>query len=605
MSILATGQISIVDLSDGKSLSCYIASNQPRFQVQDVNAGTFSPDWSTTAGKVVLTPVIYADQEQLSLNDAALSISWKRKEGSGNETALAAGETASGGVLTVTQNKLSGISAATLTYLVYVTYTDPDTGTEISAVASIDFASVKTGLNGQNAKNCWISGEQVFKYASGSSTPNPSQITLTANVQNVTVSKWQYKDSSGVWRDYPVGDGNATITGQTLVVKPSHAVWVNDVASIRVLTSDSNIGDTTSVYKVADGAVGGPGAAASVVMLTNENVTFAGNASGQVSATSVVCNVVAYTGATKVTPTVGSVTGAPTGMTVSVGSAVNNEIPITLTIAANATLGGAGQRQGTLSVPITSPVTTTLNINWSKVNTGATGATGASAVVFSLYAPNGTVFTNQEGSKTIATAAYLGATPITGSYVWKKYVSGSWNTISGQTGSTLTVAGTDVVGVQAYKCEMTYNSVVYSDVITLIDKTDNYQASIESTGGNVFKNTVGTSCLICRVWQNGIEKDALKSAVISQTAPESPTEGTFYYKIAPTTPQVALMRYTSGSWVDVTDNATYKHVRSYTWYRRDKDGKAMDGGEAFATGKVIFIDGDDVTGKTTFTCEVS
>lgn len=605
MSILATGQISIVDLSDGKSLSCYISSNQPRFQVQDVNAGTFSPDWSTAAGKVVLTPVIYADQEQLALSDAALSISWKRKEGSGNETALADGETASGGVLTVTKNKLSGISAATLTYLVYVTYTDPDTGAVISAVASIDFAAVKTGLNGQNAKNCWISGEQVFKYASGSPTPNPSQITLTANVQNVTVSKWQYKDSSGVWRDYPVGDGNATITGQTLVVKPAHAVWVNDVASIRVLTSDSNIGDTTSVYKVADGAVGGPGAAASVVMLTNENVTFVGNASGQVSATSVVCNVVAYTGATKVTPTVGSVTGAPTGMTVSVGSAVNNEIPITLTIAANATLGGAGQRQGTLSVPITSPVTTTLNINWSKVNTGATGATGASAVVFSLYAPNGAVFTNQEGNKTIATAAYLGATPITGSYVWKKYVSGSWNTISGQTGSTLTVAGTDVVGVQAYKCEMTYNSVVYSDVITLIDKTDNYQASIESTGGNVFKNTVGTSCLICRLWQNSIEKDALKSAVISQTAPESPTEGTFYYKITPTTPQIALMRYTSGSWVDVTNNATYKHVRSYTWYRRDKDGNAMDGGAAFATGKVIFIDGDDVTVKTTFTCEVS
>lgn len=29
------------------------------------------------------------------------------------------------------------------------------------------------------------------------------------------------------------------------------------------------------------------------------------------------------------------------------------------------------------------------------------------------------------------------------------------------------------------------------------------------------------------------------------------------------------------------------------------------GGAAFATGKVIYIDGDDVTVKTTFTCEVS
>ena len=30
MAIIATGQISIVDLTDGKSLSCYITSNLPK-----------------------------------------------------------------------------------------------------------------------------------------------------------------------------------------------------------------------------------------------------------------------------------------------------------------------------------------------------------------------------------------------------------------------------------------------------------------------------------------------------------------------------------------------------------------------------------------------
>lgn len=38
-------------------------------------------------------------------------------------------------------------------------------------------------------------------------------------------------------------------------------------------------------------------------------------------------------------------------MTVSKGSAVNNEIPITLTIAAGGDPGSAGQLSGTLSVP--------------------------------------------------------------------------------------------------------------------------------------------------------------------------------------------------------------------------------------------------------------
>jgi len=243
---------------------------------------------------------------------------------------------------------------------------------------------------------------------------------------------------------------------------------------------------------------------------------------------------------------------------VTKGSATNNEIPLTITVSANATLGGAGQQQGTISVPITSPVSTTLLIHWSKVNTGATGAAGEPAIVFSLYAPNGSVFNNGAGTLTIQTAAYRGTTAITSgaTYVWKKYTSGAWTTISGQTGSSLSVSGSEVNGIQAYQCVMTYSGKTYTDTLTLTDKTDNFQATIESSGGDVFKNSVGTSTLLCRLFQNGQEVD---------------TAGTEH---------------------------------TYKWYRRDKDGNAMDSGNAFATGKTLEIDGDDVEVKTTFICEV-
>ena len=479
MPIIATGSQTIIDLSDGKSLSVYLGTNQPRTQILDVNAGTYSPDWSTTAGKLVITPVVYANQTAIELTDKALAITWKRKEGSASEAALGSGETVSGNILTVSANKIG--STGLLTYLAYVTYTDPDTGLPINAVSEISFAQVQTG---QNAKNAWISGEQVFKYTSAGAV-SPAQIALTANLQNVTMVKWQYKNSEGAWTDYPTTSDNASITGTTLIVKPTHAIFVGSVATLRILTSDGSIGDTTSVYKVQDGANGGTGAAgqnARIAFLTNENVTFAGDKSGQVAATTVTCNVVAYNGTTKVTPTVGTVTGAPTGMTVSKGSAVNNEIPITLTIAAGATLGGAGQLSGTLSVPVTAPVATTLQIHWSKVNTGATGAAGASAVTFTIYAPNGTVFVNGSGTLTIATQAYQGSTAITSgaTYVWKKYSGGSWSTISGQTGSSLSVAGSTVTGMASYQCVMTYGGKTYQDVITLTDKTDNYQAGAEA-----------------------------------------------------------------------------------------------------------------------------
>ena len=54
MAIIATGSKTIIDLSDGKSLSAYLGSNQPRMQIYDTNAATYSPDWTTTPGKLVI-----------------------------------------------------------------------------------------------------------------------------------------------------------------------------------------------------------------------------------------------------------------------------------------------------------------------------------------------------------------------------------------------------------------------------------------------------------------------------------------------------------------------------------------------------------------------
>ncbi len=611
MAIIATGSKTIIDLSDGKSLSVYLGANQPRTQIHDVNGNTYSPNWTTTAGKLVITPVVYANQTAIALNNNALTISWKRKEGSGSETALASGETVSGNILTVNQNKLATIISGLLTYIVYVAYADPDTGLTINATADISFALISTG---ENAKSAWISGEQVFKYTSAGAV-SPAQITLTANLQNVTMGKWQYKNSSGTWTDYPTTADNANITSPTLVVKPTHAIWVGETATLRITTSDASIGDTTSIYKVQDGSPGGQGTDASIVFLTNENITYAGTKDGKVAANTKICNVVAYTGTTKVTPTVGTPTGMPTGMTITVGTAVNDEVPLTIAVAANSTLGAAGQLNGVVSVPVTAPVETTLQIQWSKVNTGATGA---AVYVLTVYAPGGTVFTNGQANDTdeltLKAQYFYGSTDYTANtkaqFLWEKYESGSWVTVqteaTGNNGNTYTVHAADVVGSATYRCRSRYNSgSVYNyDTITIIDKTDNYQADIDSTAGDVFKNTVGQTCLICRLWQNGAEVDPLKSTTYSATAPSSPAAGDFYYKIASNSPTTALMRYSGSAWVDVTDDADYKHEKTYTWYRRDKDGNPMDSRAAFATGKVIYVDGDDVTVKTVFVCEV-
>lgn len=545
--------------------------------------------------------MVYANQTAIALTNAALSITWKRKDGSGAESNLIAGETVAGNVLTVTVNALGASSSKLVTYIAYVAYNDPDTGLPINAMADISFALVQTGAD---AKSCWIAGEQVFKYdTSGAVTP--AQITLTANVQHVTISKWQYRTTEGAWADYPTTADNATITGTTLVIKPTHGVWVGDTATLRVTTSDADVYDVITIVKLRDGMDGSSGTSAPMAFLTNENITFAGNRSGQVSATTITCNVVAYVGTTKTTPTVGDITGAPSGMTITKGSAANNEIPITLSIAANAALGGAGQQQGALSVPVTAPITTTLTITWSKVNTGADGAAGQNAVVFSLYAPEGTVFVNHVGTLPVRAAAYDGSTPITSgaTYAWAKYQSGSWEAVPGTT-DTLLVDGEDVVGAATYRCQMTYDGKTYQDVITLIDRTDNYQATIDSTAGSIFKNALGNTYLICRLWQSGAEIDTLRAMRFGAAAPASPATGDFYYRSTSSSPKTTLMRYNGSAWEDVTDSAVYRHEYIYHWYRRDKDGEPMDSGGVFATGKVIHVTDAHVDVKTVFTCEV-
>ena len=146
MAIIATGSKTIIDLSDGKSLSAYLGSNQPRTQSRDVNAGSYTPDWTTTAGKLVLTPVVYANQTAISLTDSALTITWKRREGSASEAALTSGETISGNILTVSANKLATITSGLLTYIAYVSYTDPETGLAINATADKQWNAAHTGV---------------------------------------------------------------------------------------------------------------------------------------------------------------------------------------------------------------------------------------------------------------------------------------------------------------------------------------------------------------------------------------------------------------------------------------------------------------------------
>ena len=370
-----------------------------------------------------------------------------------------------------------------LTYLCYISYYDTETKNTVNITSDITFTLVK---NAENARLAYVTADTyVFKYNTSSTLVGASQATLTAQVQGISISKWQYKNSSDAWADYPTTTDNTSITGGTLVVKPSHAVFVDNVAQIRLVTDDADVYDTVTITKIYDGAKGDTGAAGDKgdtgtgglsVILGNESQTIACTNGGLVqSAVDVTIPFVGYIGITQTACTC-AVGTLPSGVTTKSNKAATASASgsVVLTFAANGTLGGASVMNGTIDLTFTiSGKSVVKKFGWSK---SVKGNTGANAIVFSVYAPNGTVVQNQSGMLTLATAAYNGSTEITSgaTYQWAKYVSGNWQNISGAASATYTVSGADIVNIQSYRCTMTYNSKSYVDVITVEDKSDPY-----------------------------------------------------------------------------------------------------------------------------------
>lgn len=600
--ILTSSQQTFVDITDQRKLSAYITSNLPKTQSENPNVlpHTYAPNWSTT--NLTLTPVVFLDQSSVALNSSGLTITWKRKDGSGAETALNSSEKVTNGILKVNSNVLASSSTGMITYICYISYFDAETKNTVNITSDITYTLVR---NAENAKLAYVTADTyVFKYNTSSVLVGDSQATLTAQVQGVSISKWQYKNSAGSWTDYPTTSDNTSINGGTLVVKPTHAVFNNNVAQIKLVTSEVDIYDTITITKMYDGVKGdqgNPGTAGSgglSIILGNESQTIACSETGIVLAATEIA--IPFTGYIGITQTACScvVGKLPTGMTVKTNTASTATVAgsIVLSVAASATLGGGNILNGTIDLTFTlSGKSIVKKFTWTK---STRGSNGTNAVVFSVYAPNGTIVMNQAGSLTLATSAYSGTTPITSAtYQWAKYTNGKWNNISNATSSTLTVSGSDVVNIQSYRCTMTYGGKTYVDVITVEDKSDPYVSELLSIGGFTLKNNQGGVCPYVIVRTNQKEVDELLGP-ISETAPTSPATGAYWYKVNHSSKTVTLQKYTNGAWADSTD----KQSLTYNWYAQDKNGNEV---EFTKTGKVIYLSAADIDSLLTLQCDVS
>jgi hypothetical protein len=224
---------------------------------------------------------------------------------------------------------------------------------------------------GEDAKSISLSATtQVFRVGKDGKI-SPSTLTITPQAVNTSITEWLYGRNGGTFSTtLPAGvvrgnDGKITITGTSMTDN-----------SISVRVGDGTYSDTLTIYKAYDGDKGED---ASIVFLTNENITFAADSNGQVEGITVYCDVVAYTGTTPVVPTISEIFSGdiPDGMSLGERTTTSEQaVRIPIVIADNATLGSTQNTHGEIVIPIITPIRTDLRLTWSKVNSGAKGETG-------------------------------------------------------------------------------------------------------------------------------------------------------------------------------------------------------------------------------------
>ena len=318
----------------------------------------------------------------------------------------------------------------------------------------------------------------------------------------------------------------------------------------------------------------------------------------------------AYQGITRV-PVTATVGTLPSGVTVQSNTAgtANASGLLVLRVAKDAVFGDANLLTGDITITLTATIT--------DANTGGTSTTsvdqkytwtknvqasnGTSAVILQLYSEDGGTVSTTKATTTIKTMLTSGTSSVTPTAVaWAKFSGTGYTTISGQTGTSITISADDVEDQMWLRCQATYSSKTYTAYYTIDDVSDPYTAYTFATVEQ-FKNSQGFGAIYTRVYQNGVEVDPIKSTVFTNTAPTGASSGDFYYHLNTTNKTCTLKKYNGTSWADATETDTL----TYKYYRLDNSGNAIDTTSAYKDTRCFYIDPSIINGRMQFICDVS
>ncbi len=547
---IATGQITLVDLTDGINLQGFLTSSQSKMQFSDKDGNNHNPNWGSN--NVVVTAELYelGAAENLITHSMIQNIKWYYKLGSaerteitasGNGFALGASPTKSA-TLTINSNKMTK-SSPTLAIECEISYKYNASFPVQTYKLSIDYSLAVQGNTG-NTGATGATGPAGADGATGS-----SGVTVLLSNESVNIPASQDGTPNSGWQ--------SGTTSQVIVYQGANAL-----GAVSSSTTDGDLGAMR--FKIALGT--GVGCTAEIVSGTNDTFRLltATSESGSLPVTITLKDDKGFLQTIKKTFTFSkSKTGASaknlslsaSGMIFSLNETRTSSSPASITLTATPQHLSSSTYTWTYGVNGASPTTAlsgsgaTQTITWgsgsfasstktvtykvscdglSQTITLAAVSDGNSPVLADASTPNGYIFRNEEiTSLPCKMTLYKDGAALTSGVSYKWYVASpgatddsgdvglgwaaivdSTGNVTGASSQTLTVYSNTVLNVQSFKCRAIHNGNKYYATASLMDLTDPYITELLCPKGTTFKNGFGSTDITCLVFQNGNEVDS-------------------------------------------------------------------------------------------------
>jgi hypothetical protein len=197
MSIVAAGQITLVDYNDAVSLNGYIGSNQPLTQIYTQDTLSYVPNW-TSSPYLKLTPQLFKSGSGTDIMVAGTGVQSVTWTSNGEAITLDTNHVKNASApfdLTIKQNELASI--AQKNYECTIVWRDPNTSLDITVKASISFSKM-TNPGSLITAICYAPSGTLFKNGDVSSLKAHCDFWRGASIDSSNVTYQWFKNDASV-----------------------------------------------------------------------------------------------------------------------------------------------------------------------------------------------------------------------------------------------------------------------------------------------------------------------------------------------------------------------------------------------------------------------